>query len=70
MNGEIAEAEEAYREALRMRPGDVSALYNLGVLLRVSGRKDEALECLEQAAAEPSHPDGAKAREMLSRIGS
>jgi tetratricopeptide (TPR) repeat protein len=67
--GEIEAAEEDYREALRMRPGDVSALYNLGVLLRVSGRKAEALEVLEQAARESTHPDGIRAREMLTRIG-
>ncbi len=68
MDGEVDRAEEKYREALRMRPGDTSALYNLGVLLRVTGRKDEALSCFKQAAEDEEHPDGARARETLGRM--
>lgn len=68
MNGEVEDAEARYREALRMKPGDTAALYNLGVLLRVTGRKDEALKALQQAAKDEEHPDGAKARETLGRM--
>lgn len=68
MDGEIEAAEECYREALRMKPGDVAALYNLGVLLRVSGRRAEAIEVLEKAAAAEGHPDAARAKEILEKI--
>lgn len=68
MQGEIEAAEARYREALRMRPGDTAALYNLGVLLRVTGRLPEAREVLTQAAADEQHPDGARAREALGRM--
>src|SRR5436190_22436099 len=36
--GEVDAAEAKYREALAMKPDDTSALYHLGVLLRVAGR--------------------------------
>ena len=68
MNGEVEDAEARYREALRMKPGDTAALYNLGVLLRVTGRKDDALKALQQAAKDEAHPDGARARETLGRM--
>lgn len=70
MNGDVTAAESAYREALRMRPGDIGANYNLGVLLRVSGRREEATLCLTEAARVPDHPEGSKARELLSRMKS
>lgn len=66
--GEIEAAEAKYREALGMRPDDVSAAYNLGVLLRVTGRREEALELLGRAAKATDHPDGVKAAEALSRM--
>lgn len=66
--GEAEEAERLYREALRMKPGDTAALYNLGVLLRVSGRKEEALGCFQKAATDEQHPDGARAREAVARM--
>jgi len=68
MNGDIDAAEEKYREALKMKPGDTSALYNLGILLRVTGRRDEALRCLEQAAEGGAHPDAARAKEALEKM--
>jgi tetratricopeptide (TPR) repeat protein len=68
-DGEVDAAEAKYREALRMRPGDPEALLALGVLLRVTGRKDEAREVLSRAAAAADHPAGEKARAMLDRMG-
>ncbi len=68
-DGEVEGAEEKYREALRMRPGDPEALLALGVLLRVTGRKDEAREALSRAAADDEHPAAEKARAMLDRMG-
>ena len=67
-DGEVELAEEKYREALRMKPGDIGALYNLGVVLRVTGRKDEAKECFLEAAEDEEHPDGKRAREALGRM--
>jgi len=58
---EIEAAEEKYREALRMKKDDGSALYNLGVLLRVTGRRDEALASFEKVAAMSGHPDAERA---------
>jgi len=69
LEGEIAVAEQKYREALRKRPDDPSALYNLGTLLRVSGRVDEARSVLRRAAMGPeSHPDVVRASQALARL--
>lgn len=66
--GEVEAAEAKYREALRMKPGDTAALYHLGVLLRVTGRKDEARECFAKAAEDVAHADGVRAAEALERL--
>lgn len=68
MAGEIEGAEAKYREALRMKADDGAALYNLGVLLRVTARRDEAIECFEKVAAMKTHPDAERAKSALSRI--
>lgn len=68
LDGEVDQAEAMYRAALEMKPGDTPALYNLAVLLRVTGRQEEAEQNFEQAADDEVHPDGARAREALGRI--
>jgi len=68
MAGEVQAAEEKYRKALSMRPDDPSALYNLGVLLRVTGRRQEAIEALQASAKDIEHPDAIKAAEALTRM--
>ncbi len=69
MDGEIEAAEAKYRDALERRPDDPAALYNLGVLLRVSGRKDEAMDAFRQAVMGPEgHPDVLRAAEVLGRM--
>jgi Flp pilus assembly protein TadD len=68
LDGEVDAAEALYRDALEMKPGDTAALYNLAVLLRVTGRQEEAEQNFEQAADDEEHPDGARAREALGRI--
>lgn len=68
--GDVEAAEFAYREALRMKPNDPAALYHLGVLLRVSGRKEEAIAALEKAAAATGHADAPRAAELLEKIRS
>lgn len=68
-HGELATAEARYRDALQRRRDDPAALYHLGVLLRVSGRHEEAVRCFHAAAAGPEgHPDVVRAAETLSRL--
>ena len=69
LDGEVEEAEALYRRALERRPDDPAALYNLGTLLRVSGRRDEALELLRKAAMGPEgHPDVLRASEAVEKL--
>ncbi len=69
LEGELDVAERKYREALDRRPDDPSALYNLGTLLRVTGRKDEAKELLRKAAMGPEgNPDVKRAAEALAKL--
>ncbi len=69
LDGEVEQAEAKYREALARRPDDPSALYNLAVLLKVSGREDEARQHLHRAAMGPEgHPDVVKAAELLAKM--
>jgi tetratricopeptide (TPR) repeat protein len=69
LDGEVELAERRYREALRKRPDDPTALYNLGTLLRVSGRRDEARAVLRRAAMGPEgHPDVLRASQALARL--
>jgi tetratricopeptide (TPR) repeat protein len=67
-DGEVDAAEAKYREALSMKEDDTSALYNLGVLLRVTGRRDDAIAMFEKAAKDEGHPDAAKAKEALEKM--
>lgn len=71
MEGEVDVAEEAYRDALRMKPGDFAASYSLAVLLRVRGDQEGARELLEDVLAEPPehHPDLGRARALLEKLG-
>jgi len=69
LEGEIDASERKYREALDKRPDDPSALYNLGTLLRVSGRRDEAMAVLRKAAMGPEgHPDVKRAAEAVEKL--
>ena len=65
--GEVDAAEAKYREALAMKANDPGALYALGVLLRVTARREEAIQCFEKVAAS-DHPDAAKAQEALEKM--
>ncbi len=69
LEGEVEAAERKYREALDRRPDDPSALYNLGTLMRVSGRREEALHVLRKAAMGPEgHPDVKRAAEAVEKL--
>lgn len=66
--GEVDAAEAKYREALDMKPDDGAALYNLAVLLRVTGRREEAMAAFEKVSVMVDHPDQARAVEALERM--
>ena len=67
--GEVDLAEKLYREGLEMRPHDPVINYHLGVLLRVTARRDEALACFEIAAEQESEVQekATKALEKMKR---
>lgn len=68
-HGDVEAAERCYRDALEMRADDPAALYHLGVLLRVTGRQDEAEASWRQAAMGPEgHPSVVRAAEALDRL--
>lgn len=46
--GKFPEAERAYREALRIAPGDAGALEGLALVMERQGREQEALEYRER----------------------
>jgi tetratricopeptide (TPR) repeat protein len=68
MAGEVEAAESKYREALRMKQDDGAALYHLGVLLRVTGRRDEAIQCFEKVTELKNHVDAERAADALVRL--
>jgi tetratricopeptide (TPR) repeat protein len=65
--GEVEEAEALYRGALKLRPDDANALFHLGVLLRVSGRRDEAAAHFERVVAIGGE-NAARAAEALDKL--
>jgi tetratricopeptide (TPR) repeat protein len=66
-DGEVDGAEAKYREAIRMKPDHPVAHYHLGVLLRVTGRREEAIAAFELAAV-GDHEEARKAAEALDRM--
>ncbi|MBX2803886.1 MAG: tetratricopeptide repeat protein [Myxococcales bacterium] len=69
LDGELEQAEALYRKALDKRPDDPAALYNLGTLLRVMGRVEEALVVFRKAAMGPEgHPDVRRAAEAVDKL--
>ena len=65
-HGRLAEAEEAYRSALEIKPDLAVAHNNLGGLLFLAGRREEAVEQLR--AATRAQPDSAEALYNLGYI--
>jgi len=68
LDGDVDQAEAKYRSALSKKSDDAAALYNLGVLLRVTGRRSEAVECFEKATKREGHPDAKRAQEALDKM--
>ena len=67
-DGDVEDAEACFREALEMREDDAAAHYHLGVLLRVIGRRDEALQHLQQAAETEGYENASKAQDILDKM--
>ncbi|HEY2942485.1 MAG TPA: tetratricopeptide repeat protein [Vicinamibacteria bacterium] len=67
-NRKDAEAETAFRSALKARPDDPDALFNLAETLQRSKRAKEAADLLERLVARvPSFPGAAEALERARR---
>jgi predicted O-linked N-acetylglucosamine transferase (SPINDLY family) len=55
-HGDLTGAEDGYRRSLKLDPGRAGSHFNLGCLLHLDGRTDEALASFHLAvAADPSH---------------
>ena len=67
-DGEVIAAEACYREALQLRPKDPNVHYHLGVLLRVIGRRNEAIKHLEIAAETEGFSLAGKAKDALHKM--
>ena len=65
--GDLGRAEEHYRLALGLRPRNAVAHTNLGCVLAITGRKDEAAEEFNRALE--IDPRLSQAREYLARVG-
>jgi tetratricopeptide (TPR) repeat protein len=62
----MPEAEQVYRQGLQLDPTDAQLSYDLSLLLRRTGRENEAIPLLEQIVAED--PDDADAYLALAAI--
>lgn len=70
-DGQFVQAEQHYRDSLRLLPGRPSTLTNLGATLLALARPQDALPLLEQATqAEPGHAEGWLQRALaLAQLG-
>jgi len=66
--GEVEKAEELYRQALEMKEDDPYAHFHLAVLLRVSGRKAEALEHFMIVASVEDFEYAQKAKDAIIKL--
>ncbi|HTS16323.1 MAG TPA: tetratricopeptide repeat protein [Verrucomicrobiae bacterium] len=64
--GNVSEAIQEYKQALRLYPNYAKAHLNLGIALAQMGRTQEAVEQYEMALR--INPDYAKARDALARL--
>ena len=65
-NGQLAQAEEAFRQALRIYPGATETIYALAIVLGMQGDDEGAIELLEQIIAK--HPQHFSARYRLGLV--
>ena len=62
---QFIEAEEAYREALAMRPDNLPACWKLGMSLLLGGRNEDAIVVLEQFLEQLSPHDPLESRNLI-----
>src|SRR6478735_3174567 len=69
--GRLPEAEQAWREILSRKRGDVDALHMLGYILATTGRGDEGLELLDRAIEKAPRVAGLRSNRavVLHRLG-
>lgn len=67
--GELAEASDAFREAIELNPEYATARYHLGLTLAKQGERQAALEELRSAVASGG-PDAEAARTEIARLQS
>jgi superkiller protein 3 len=66
--GEDGEAENLFREAIRLDPADAKGYFSLGRHLAERDRLDEALACLENARRlDPGNPATEQTLELALR---
>lgn len=70
VEGDIEQAEKLYREALELGGASPSAHFHLAVLLRMSGRKEEAISHLQKLAAMEDNEYTEKAKQLLRQLTS
>ena len=66
-NGKIREAEQAYREALRLNPTSADTHLQLGHVLKLQGSLDKAEKAYRRSVL--LDPTGRNARDELIRLG-
>lgn len=68
--GQMAQAVEAWRRAVRLYPSFYGALYNLGLTYAKAGQRGAALGALANAQlAAPTEPDRERVNTLLKQIG-
>lgn len=64
--GDFVEAEHCFRRTQTLAPGSQETMLNLGYVLQLQGRSEEALNCFEQLlASNPAHPKARYNRAVL-----
>ena len=68
--GSLIEAEQAFRAARDLLPGDASIQYHLGLMAYKQGRRAEALSAFKRALLlDPDFPDAAATRRLIEELG-
>ena len=65
--GKVNDALETYQKGLKLMPDDLGLHYNLGILLRDQGQKEEAVKELREALRiDPNYSDARRVLNSLS----
>lgn len=69
-SGKLQDAEQSYRDALKLQPGFLQAMFNLGSTLEKLQRFDEALACWKTVSALPDSTTGEQLDLLLLALNS